>query len=81
MVVVAAVAVSTVHHIRTQNDTDAAAVTMNCTLVVPVNPLSAQGLATSYRLTATNPADGPCNEAYPNQTAFVRVRPSTRRPA
>ncbi len=34
---------------------------MNCTLIVPANPLSAQGLATPYQLTATNPANGPCN--------------------
>lgn len=46
---------------------------MNCTLIVPANPLTAQGLATPYQLTATNPADGPCNEANPNQTAFVQA--------
>ncbi len=44
----------------------------NCTLIVPANPLSAQGLATPYRLTATNPAMGPCREANPNQGAFVQ---------
>jgi hypothetical protein len=46
---------------------------MNCTLIVPANPLSAQGLATPYQLTATNPADGPCNEANANQSAFVQA--------
>ena len=51
----------------------AAAVNMNCTLVVPANPLSAPGLATPYQLTATNPADGPCNEANANQSAFVQA--------
>lgn len=45
---------------------------MNCTLIVPANPLSAQGLATPYQLVATNPADGPCNEANANQSAFVQ---------
>jgi len=45
---------------------------MNCTLIVPANPLSAQGLATPYQLTATNPADGPCNEANAAQSAFVQ---------
>lgn len=45
---------------------------MNCTLIVPANPLSAQGLATPYQFTATNPADGPCNEANANQSAFVQ---------
>src|SRR6266436_5363380 len=51
----------------------AAAPNTNCTLVVPANPLSAQGLATPYRLAATNPADGPCNEANVNQSAFVQA--------
>ncbi len=45
---------------------------MNCTLIVPPDPLSAQGLATPYQLTATNPANGPCNEANVNQAAFVQ---------
>jgi hypothetical protein len=46
---------------------------MNCTLLVPANPLTAQGLATPYQLSATNPADGPCNEANTNQSAFVQA--------
>lgn len=50
----------------------AAAVDMNCTLIVPANPLTARGLATPYQLVATTPADGPCNEANPNQSAFVQ---------
>lgn len=45
---------------------------MNCTLIVPRNPLSTQGLATPYQFTATNPADGPCNESNINQSAFVQ---------
>lgn len=44
----------------------------NCTLIVPANPLSAQGLATPYQLTATDPGAGPCNEANGGQTAFVQ---------
>ncbi len=51
----------------------AAAVNMNCSLTIPPNPLSAQGLATPYQLVATNPAQGPCNEANPNQSAFVQA--------
>lgn len=51
----------------------AAAVNMNCTLTVPPNPLTAQGLATPYQLAATNAANGPCNEANPNQAAFVQA--------
>jgi hypothetical protein len=45
----------------------------NCTLIVPPNPLTPQGLATPYQLTATNPANGPCNEANANQSAFVQA--------
>ena len=44
----------------------------NCTLIVPANPLTAQGLATPYQLTATDPAAGPCDESNNNQTAFVQ---------
>ena len=51
----------------------AAAVNPNCTLVVPANPLTAQGLATPYQLTATNPAGGACHEANANQSAFVEA--------
>jgi hypothetical protein len=53
---------------------------MNCTLIVPANPLTAKGLATPYKLEATNPADGPCNEANTAQSAFVQsviYNPST----
>jgi hypothetical protein len=46
---------------------------VNCTLVVPANPLSAKGLATPYQLTATDAALGPCNENNPNQSAFVQA--------
>lgn len=50
----------------------AAAVNGDCTLIVPRNPLSAQGLATPYQLVATNPDNGPCNEANKGQAAFVQ---------
>jgi hypothetical protein len=50
----------------------AVAVNGDCTLIVPPNPLSAQGLATPYQLVATNPANGPCNEANKAQAAFVQ---------
>src|SRR5438132_12688438 len=49
-----------------------AAVNMDCTLIVPGNPLTAQGLATPYQLVATNPDNGPCNESNPNQAVFVQ---------
>jgi hypothetical protein len=52
----------------------AAAPNANCTLIVPNNPLTAQGLATPYQLVGTNAAqDGPCNEANANQSAFVQA--------
>jgi hypothetical protein len=50
----------------------AAVVNGDCTLVVPPNPLSAQGLATPYQLVATNAENGPCNEANKAQAAFVQ---------
>src|SRR5881227_318045 len=50
----------------------AQAVNEDCTLIVPAQPLSAQGLATPYQLTATNPDNGPCNEANAAQAAFVQ---------
>jgi len=45
----------------------------NCTLIVPPAPLSAAGLATPYRLVATNPRVGACHEADPDQSAFVEA--------
>jgi len=49
------------------------AVNGDCTLIVPAQPLSAQGLATPYKLVATDPANGPCNEANAAQSAFVQA--------
>ena len=49
-----------------------AAADPNCTLIVPVNPLTALGLSTPYQLTATDPADGPCDEGNQSQAAFVQ---------
>jgi len=49
-----------------------ATVNTNCTLIVPPNPLTPQGLATPFQLTATNPKQGPCNESNPNQAVFVQ---------
>lgn len=45
----------------------------NCTLTVPADPLTAQGLATPYVLAATDPAKGPCQETNANQSAFVQA--------
>jgi hypothetical protein len=50
----------------------AAVVNPNCTLIVPANPTTAQGLSTPFQLVATNPAAGPCNEGNANQSAFVQ---------
>jgi hypothetical protein len=45
---------------------------MDCTLIVPSQPLTAQGLATPYQLTATDAANGPCNESNPSQAVFIQ---------
>jgi hypothetical protein len=50
-----------------------AAVNGDCTLIVPADPLTAQGLATPYQLVATNINNGPCNEANKVQAAFVQA--------
>jgi len=53
----------------------------NCTIIIPVAPFTAAGLATPYQLTATNPADGPCHETNSNSSAFVQAAifdPATR---
>src|SRR5947199_9201475 len=57
-----------------------AAVNTDCTLIVPPNPLTAQGLATPYQFVATDRRKGPCNEANAAQSAFVEgavVDPAT----
>ena len=43
-----------------------------CTLILPAHPLTAQGLATPYQLTATHAGNGPCTETSPDQAAFVQ---------
>jgi hypothetical protein len=45
----------------------------NCSLDVPPDPLSARGLATPYRLHATDPRGGECHETDANQSAFVEA--------
>jgi hypothetical protein len=45
---------------------------MDCTIIVPPHPLTAQGLATPFQLTATDLGQGPCNESNPNQAVFVQ---------
>ncbi|MGW2516167.1 hypothetical protein ACWC09_03875 [Streptomyces sp. NPDC001617] len=68
------------HHQQAQADGNTAAQPAqgtvpdpNCTLVVPSHPLTAQGLATPYKLAATDPGKGPCHEANPDQAAFVEA--------
>src|SRR5882724_6324061 len=54
---------------------------MDCSIILPANPLTAEGLATAYELIATDPANGPCNEGNSNQSAFVQAAifdPATR---
>lgn len=45
----------------------------NCTLIVPADALSAQGLATPYQLLATDSGAGECHEANSAQSAFVQA--------
>lgn len=45
----------------------------DCTLIVPLAPLTAVGLATPYQLTATDPAKGECHELNADQSAFVQA--------
>ena len=45
----------------------------DCTLVLPKAPLTAAGLATPFQFTATDPAQGPCNEANTAQSAFAQA--------
>jgi hypothetical protein len=46
---------------------------MDCTIVIPAHPLTAMGLATPYQLKATDPNNGPCDEANDGQSAFVQA--------
>src|SRR2546425_9064955 len=55
-------------HIGTHAD----ALNLDCALIVPSNPLSAQGLATPYQFVATNTANGACHESNTAQAAFVQ---------
>jgi hypothetical protein len=64
---------------RKREQPPAKAVNPNCTLTVPANPLTAQGLATPYVLSGTRPG-GQCHEAEGTQAAFVEatiVNPAT----
>lgn len=45
----------------------------NCSLEVPPAPLTAAGLATPYRLSATDRRAGACHEANADQSAFVEA--------
>ncbi len=72
LLLIAGAGMFVVQQVRT-NSHAAAAVNPNCNLKVPANPLTAQGLATPYHLSATDAAAGPCNEANTNQSAFVQA--------
>ncbi|GER87448.1 hypothetical protein KDW_16100 [Dictyobacter vulcani] len=51
---------------------EAPALNPDCSLIVPSNPLTAQGLATPYQLVATQRDQGACHEASAKQAAFVQ---------
>ena len=62
-----------------------ASANLDCELIVPLNPLTATGLATSYQLTGPggqNPAASGCTQSNPNLQAFVQatiLNPATGR--
>ncbi len=65
---------------RRENPQPAAPPNPNCTLLVPAAPTSATGLATPYRLVATDPRAGACHETNADQSAFVEaaiIQPDT----
>jgi len=49
------------------------ALNLDCTLIVPDDPLSPKGLATPYELVATDPANGACHEYVVDQRGFVEA--------
>ena len=55
------------------NAQDNSAPNPNCTIIVPVNALSAVGLSTPYQLVATDSNLGDCHEANVDQSAFVQA--------
>ena len=73
VVVVAGLGIGTGMSYAGQNTEAAADPNLNCSLVVPLNPLSAKGLATPYQLVATNDRRGACHEADAAQAAFVQA--------
>jgi hypothetical protein len=75
-VILALIVVGVIFVPRVTNKSHAAnaAPNPNCTLIVPPDPLTAQGLATPYQLLAPDAAqNGPCNEANTAQSAFVQA--------
>lgn len=74
MVTIVVVLIGTiVFLVQAHGGSHAAGVNADCTLIVPANPLSAQGLATPYQLVANDAANGPCQEANKVQAAFVQA--------
>jgi hypothetical protein len=45
----------------------------DCTLIVPANPLTAEGLATPYQLTASARGATNCHESTPSEAVFVQA--------
>jgi hypothetical protein len=58
--------------LQQKGNSRAADAEINCTLLVPPQPLTAQGLATPYQLSATGDDDQNCREANKMQAAFVQ---------
>jgi hypothetical protein len=65
--------ITNAHRIKTtQTATNAAnQPNPNCILIMPADPLTAQGLATPYQLAAADPQKGACHESNKMQAAFI----------
>jgi hypothetical protein len=61
------------HRTRHPQPVPVVATNLDCTIVIPAHPLTDMGLATPYLLTATDPGNGPCDEANADQSAFVQA--------
>src|SRR5579884_1689899 len=74
ILVLIVVGVIVIPRVTTKSHAANAAANPNCSLIVPPDPLTAQGLATPYQLFAPDAAqNGPCNEANTAQSAFVQA--------
>lgn len=72
VIIVTAAAFTFLQTAPTSQAKAAKVVNPNCSLILPEQPLTAQGLATPYQLVATKRGDGACHQANKVQSAFVQ---------